>query len=168
MEVYITYDRTYDRYDRNEWFYIYQITGKMSEVRKDLKNNLTDFIGSGPNDCHSYQIQVVNLTQDEVEKLKTKVQNPIEYGDELYELMCKIYEKCDFGPTTANCLLSTDGCSDNVELVYFYMKEQGIDVDNKTPEELEDLFYAYEKMVLSDNDLYNEALYKYIDENYTI
>jgi len=162
MKVYITYDR----YEYNEWFYIYQITNKINEVRKDLKKNLTDFIGDGPDDCHSYQIQVVNLTEDKVEKLKTKVQYPIEYGDELYELMCKIYKRCDFGPTTTNCLLSTDGCSDNVELVYFYMREQGIDVDNKTPEELEDLFSKYEHIVHGNNDLYNEVLYKYIDETY--
>lgn len=162
MKVYITYDR----YEHNEWFYIYQITNKINEVRKDLKKNLTDFIGYGPDDCHSYQIQVVNLTNNEVEKLTTQVKNSIEYGDNLYDLMCNIYKKCNFGPNTTNCLLSTDGCSDNVELVYFYMREQGIDVDNKTPEELEDLFSEYEEIVYGDNDLYNEVLDKYIDETY--
>lgn len=156
MKVYITYDR----YEHNEWFYIYQVTHKLSEVIRDYKKNLKDFISYGPDDCHSYQIQIVNLPKERIENLKTKDNYPIESGDDLYYLMEAIYKNCDFGPDTKNCLLQTDG-SDNFELVDFWIEENNLDPDEVDRDELE-------SEIFDNVDLYNEVLNKYIDKYYII
>ena len=161
MKVYITYDR----YEHDEWFNVFQITDSLDEVRKDYKKNLIDFISYGPDDCHSYQIQVVDMGKADYDHLKELILNQedtIEDG-ELYNIMVNIYNDCRWTHyPNSNCLLSTDGCSDNVDVVKFYMEENGLD-----PED-DDLYYENEEELFDNNALYQEMLAKYIDTTYQI
>ena len=150
MKVYITYDR----YEYNEYFNIYQITTRMSEVRKDYKKNLIDFISYRPDDCHSYQIQIVNLTKKEYELLKSHVDNTIDDDDEFMELMIKIYEDPD-----SDCLICTDGCSDNNELVNFWIEYNGLDEYDED---------QIEEDLNNDGTFYDKVLKKYINYTYQI
>lgn len=157
MKVYITYDR----YEHDEWFNLYQITTKMSEVRKEYKKNLIDFISYGPDDCHSYQIQIVDLTKEEYELLKSHIDDTVEDEDEVMELMIRIYEECvPCQYPNSNCLISTDGCSDNWELVHYYGKKKGLDTED------DDVYYEVEEELFGDNDLYEQELEKYINDTY--
>lgn len=154
MKVYITYDR----YEHDEWFNIYQITTKMSEVRKEYKKNLIDFISYGPDDCHSYQIQIVDLTKEEYELLKSHVDNTIEDDDEFMELMIKIYDECRWCHyPDSNCLISTDGCSDNVDMVDFWIEYKGLDENDRD---------QIEEDIYNDETLYQKVLKKYINQTY--
>ncbi len=154
MKVYITYDR----YEHDEWFNIYQITTKMSEVRKEYKKNLIDFISYGPDDCHSYQIQIVDLTKEEYELLKSHVDNTIDDDDEFMELMIKIYDECRWCHyPDSNCLISTDGCSDNVDMVDFWIEYKGLDEDDRD---------QIEEDIYNDENLYQKVLKKYINNTY--
>ena len=157
MKVYITYDR----YEHNEWFNIYQITTKMSEVRKEYKKNLIDFITYGPDDCHSYQIQIVDLTKEEFELIKNHIDNTVGYDDnddDLMKLMEKIYDECRWCQyTDTNCLLCTDGCSDYVDMVDFWIEYKGLDENDR--DQIEDDIY-------NDDTLFQKVLKKYINYTY--
>jgi len=152
MKVYITYDR----YEHNEWFNLYQVTTKMSEVRKDYKKNLIDFITYGPDDCHSYQIQIVNLTKEEYELLKNHIDNTIEYDDKCMELMTKIYEESD---PDSNCILFTDGCSDWIDMVDFWIEYKGLDENDRD---------QIEEDIQNDETLFQKVLKKYINFTYQL
>ena len=155
MKVYITYDR----YEHNEWFNIFQITTKMSEVRKEYKKNLIDFISYGPDDCHSYQIQIVDLTKEEYELLKNHINDTIEYNeDECMELMEKIYDECRWCHyPNSNCLVSTDGCSDNVDMIDFWIEYKGLDENDRD---------QIEEDIYNDETLYQKVLKKYINHTF--
>ena len=67
----------------------------MSEVKKDYKKNLLDFLSYGPDDCHSYQIQIVDLTKEDYRLLSSQVGKTIDYTNkEVYELMKRIGDDC--------------------------------------------------------------------------
>lgn len=152
MKFYITYDM----YEHDEWFNIYQITLKMSEVKKDYKKNLLDFLSYGPDDCHSYQIQIVDLTEEDYKLLSSQVGKIIDpTNKEVYELMKRIgddYIWCQYDDT--NCLLCTDGCTD-IDNLDDSLRNQGLDDD-----EIEQIYY--------DEDQYKKQLKKYIDETYIL
>ena len=156
MKVYITYDR----YENDEWFYIYQITTKMSEVKRDYKDNLKSFIEYGHDDCHGYQIQVVNLIKDEYELLKNYVDDTIE-NNAVDELMAKIYDECRWChyPDT-NCLLSPDGCSDFVEMIEFWIDSH----NNLGPEDYDNI----EAQLQDDDKFFDKVLNSYIDKEYAL
>ena len=154
MVVYLTYDR----YEHNEWFNIYQITTRMSEVKKEYKKNLIDFITYGPDDCHSYQIQVVELNKKEFELIKNHIDDTIEEDedDELMKLMIQIYENCD---EDSNCLLFTDGCSDWVDMIDFWIEYKGLDENDRD---------QIEEDIQNDETLFQKVLKKYINETYKL
>lgn len=158
MKVYITYDR----YERNEWFNIYQITTKMSEVKKDYKKNLFDFISYGPDDCHSFQVQIVEMTKQEYEQFMSWINEDQSLEDrgsnssELFNKMVEIYEKVNEN----NTLLMTDGCSDNGDIIHYYGSKKGLDTDD------DDIYYEVQEELLSDDDLFRKVLKNYINDTY--
>jgi len=155
MNVYITYDR----YEHNEWFNVYQVTNRISEVRKDYKKHLMDFIGYGPDDCHSYQIQVLQMTKQEYLCFKYIIENKSD-SEEFDKLMEMVYDECipcHYDDT--NCLLSTDGCSDNVDLIDFWIEYKGLDENDRD---------QIEEDIYNDEDLYYKVLKKYISQTYQI
>jgi len=168
MKVYITYDR----YEHNEWFSVYEITNDINELKKNYKEHLIDFISYGPDDCHQYQIQEVDMTEEEYEFVKGLVDqnedpesNKTEEDALLDEIMEGIYNECN----RSNCLLSTDGCSDNVDVVHFYLQfELGLDQDETDPEEYEEKFDEINELFNEDSNLYQKTLKEYIDVTYDI
>ena len=153
MKVYITYDM----YEHAEWFDIYQVTTKMSEVKKDYKKNLFEFLSYGPDDCHSYQIQIVDLTEEEYKLLSSQVGKVINSTNKevVYELMERISDDClwcQYDDT--NCLLCTDGSTD-IDNLGDSLRTQGLDDD-----EIEQIY--------NDEDQYKKQLKKYIDKVYIL
>jgi hypothetical protein len=165
MKVYITYDR----YERNEWFNVFHISLDREESIKHCKEvDLVDFISYGPDDCHSFQLQEVEMTQEQYDQLMkwyTDDSSTLEdMGDEssdYYKFMCKVFDKVGLVGHEDEILISTDGCTDNVEIVYFYGKEQGLDID-----EDDDEYYELEEELFDNEDLYTEVLKRYINETY--
>lgn len=161
MKVYITYDR----YRGGKWFYIHQITTKFSEVKKNYKKTLMDFISCALDNYHSFQIQIVNITTDEYEKLKQSVNDCIESND-VYDIMVKIYNQCLWGEyedtnsqVYTDCLLCTDGCSDNVDLVDFWIKYKNLNSNDRA---------TIMNAIYQDDNLYQKVLKKYINKTFTI
>ena len=133
MKVYICFDR----YERNEWFNVFHIgTRKSDSIKKVKEEILPDFIDYGPDDCHSFQLVIVDMTKRDYEQLlkwNSEENCPENYGEEssdYFKWLCELYDiigmyDCD--------LISTDGCSDFYEILKFYGRLKGID-----PEDFED------------------------------
>jgi hypothetical protein len=132
----------------------------MSEVRKEYKKNLIDFISYGPDDCHSYQIQIVDLTEKEFELIKNHIDDTIEEDedDELMKLMIKIYGECRWCQyPNSNCLICTDGCSDWVDMIDFWIDYKGLDPNDRD---------QIEEGIYNDENLKLKVLKKYINYTY--
>ena len=142
MNVYITYDR----YEHDEWHYIYRLeTNKKRAIKMCKLIDLPDFIGYGPDDCHSFQIQVINMTPDDTERDR-----------ELREFMIELYSKS----YDDNIVLSTDGCSDWIEMIRYYATKLGLD-----PED-DDAFYEAEEKLQNSEELSEQILKEYIKYAY--
>jgi hypothetical protein len=161
MKIYITYDR----YECNEWFNIYHVSTKRSESIKHCKEvDLVDFISYGPDDCHSFQLQVVEMTKQEYEQFmewygKEGDSTLEDHGDEssdLFNKMVEIFENSSWD----DYLISTDGCSDNVELIHYYGSKKGLDTED------DDIYYEVQEELFSDENLYEQELKDYIKNNY--
>lgn len=164
MKVYITYDR----YERDEWYNIFYASTDREESIKHCKEvDLPNFISYGPDDCHSFQIQEVEMTQEEYEQFKSWMEDDSQslenYGDKSSDLFKKMYEYFDrLGDPKyrSEIILSTDGCSDNVDIVHFYGKQKGLDTTD------DDIYYDLEEEIFNDEELYDKVLKQYIEETY--
>ena len=154
-KVYITYDM----YNNGEWCHVYQLTTRLSEVRKEYKKHIKDFLMYGPDDLHDFAIQIVYMSNEEYEHLKELVELDDYENKELLEIMVPIEGECDFNPYNeyGNCLLITDGPGDFCEIVTEYSNEHDIDEDE-----------SCEIITEMDDDDYEKLLDKYINENYII
>lgn len=92
MKVYIIYDR----YENDEWFRVDYIGTDKSESNKKFKEKyLPEFLKYGPDDCHSYQLQEVEMTTEQYEQLLNWHDDPkmsLEYGP-YYDFMCDVYHQ---------------------------------------------------------------------------
>jgi hypothetical protein len=165
MKVYICYDR----YENNEWFNIYGVgTRKNEEIQKCKKEYLPKFISYGPDDCHSFQLQCVDMTTKEYDEFTNwiKEDQSLEYlGDDssdLFKKMTEIYDHVGCTKYQNEILLSTDGCSDINDMVHNYGKRIGRDTqdENVYDEILEEITEMDEK------DLYDKVLKQYIRNTY--
>ena len=158
MKVYITYDR----YEHDEWFQVYHYSTSKSEIMKTLKSDLIDFISYGPDDCHSFQCQVVDIPKSKFDRLTYLLSlnlDTTEYSDddkELKDILIDIFD--EWSPD--NCILFTDGCTDNDELVKYILKNDE-DFENSDEEEV------YEKLI-DDQDYYDLWLNKYVSNEYNL
>ena len=133
MKVYICYDR----YEHNEFFNVeYVGTRKLDSLKKVREEILPDFINYGPDDCHSFILQVVEMSKKQYEQLlewmKDENQTLENYGDEssdFFKFMCEVYDQMTYD----DYLVYTDGCSDFYEIIQFYGQVKGIE-----PEDFED------------------------------
>lgn len=162
MKVYITYDR----YEDDEWFYVYQFTNDLNEVKRDYKDNLKHFIEYGPDDCHSYQIQVLNMTKSEYLHTKKVLEdsnfgeNEVEVSDEFIDFMTQTFDDCRWCHySDTNCLLCTDGCSDLIDMTDFWIEKNGLD-----PNDEDDI----RDKLIDDEVFYNKVFDEYFDEVYKI
>ena len=155
MNVYITYDR----YERNEWLSVYHIEKNRERAIKHFKEeDLIDFLSYGPDDCHTFQLQRVVLSSEQYKRLLFLVENDgaehPEYGKELEELLIRFYEEDEeFEPLT---LYSTDGCSDNWELVEFYCEMENLDPEDDDHKEMA------QEILFNDDEIYTRVLKEYI------
>ena len=120
MKVYICYDR----YEHNEWFSVFYVgTDRDEAIRHCKEIDLPDFLNYGPDDCHSFQLEEVELTKKQYEQLlnwyNDNTQSLEDYGDEssdYYNFMYDLYN----GKYKTETIISTDGCSDLYEIVKYY------------------------------------------------
>ena len=162
MKIYITYDR----YERDEWFNVYNVsTNKDDAVKHCLEKDLVNFISYGPDDCHSFQLQEVDMSKKEydtftkwVEEDSTPADNGSESSD-LYKYLVELFDKTGVAGNTS-VLISTDGCSDNVDIVHYYGKQKGLDTTD------DDVYYDLEEELFNDEELYEKVLKDYIRDTY--
>ncbi len=150
MNVYIAYDR----YEHDEWYSIYNIETNRQRAIKHFKEiDLIDFISYGPDDCHSFQLQKVYMTKEQYKKLIEVYKNGSE--EDVKDFMMQIYDEWeeDFEVET---IMSTDGCSDNFELIEFYCQSVGIEADDY------DAIDEAEQKLFNDEELYAKVLKEYI------
>ena len=158
MKVYITYDR----YERDEWFNIYNISTRKTESIKHCREvDLYDFMSQGPDDCHSFQLQVVDMTKEEFKLFLgwyTENQSLENYGKESSNLFKKMVEIFDDSNDT--CLIYTDGCSDYYDMIHYYGRKKGLDTSD------DDIFYDLEEELMNDEELQEKILKEYIKNTY--
>ncbi len=164
MKVYITYDR----YEHNEWFSVDTIETSLKRSYKKFKEeDLPSFLEYGPDDCHMYQLQRVDMTKKEYEQLLSWMSDPTQsledYGDnssDFYKFMCSIYDRSGC-VDCEDVICSTDGCSDFYEIIKFYGMMKGID-----PEDFEDFEDELQEELCSDDDLCHRVVLEYVKRNY--
>lgn len=167
MKVYIIYDR----YERDEYFCVDYIGTRKSESIKKFKEEcLPDFLKCNPDDCHSYQLQVVEMTTKQYEQLLDWYNDPkmsLEEGP-YYDFMCEVYEQSDWS-NTGNILRGTDGYSEYPNIVRYYGvvvkgkdSKKVIKLDWIFTDEYEDL---YEEL-MNDDDLFERMCKDYIKYNF--
>jgi hypothetical protein len=141
-------------------------TRKNEEIQKCKKEYLPKFISYGPDDCHSFQLQVVNMTTQEYNNFKKWVEEEqsLEYlGDDssdLFKKMVEIYDHVGCTKYQNEILISTDGCSDVVELPHFYGQMSHIDTSD------EDVYDEIMERLCDDNNFRDMVLKEYIRCNY--
>ncbi len=164
MNVYITYDR----YEKNEWFNIYNIdTSLTRSVKKFREEDLPNFLKYGPDDCHSFTLQRITMTKKSYEQLKSWMDDPNQtledYGDEssdLFKFLCSIYDKTGEVGSDSSTVYSTDGCSDIFELPHFYGRMSHLDTSD------EDVYDEIMARLQNDDKFLDMVLKEYIRCNY--
>ncbi len=162
MKVYITYDR----YERDEWYNIFYVsTDRDESIKHCLEVDLIDFISYGPDDCHSFQLQEVEMTNKQYEQFTKWIkedQSLEDYGSkssDLYKFMYNLYDESGVVGDTST-LISTDGCSDNVDIVHYYGNQLGLDTED------DDIYYEVQEKLYDDEELYTKVLKDYIKDTY--
>lgn len=148
MNVYITYDR----YEHDEWYSIYRIETNCRRAMKAFKTeDLMSFLDYGPDDCHSFQLQRVVMSAEQYRALLYLY----EYGSEqdITDFMIPIFDEEEFEVDT---IYSTDGCTDNCEILQMFAEEYGLDIDDWTGvtdyvDTHEEEFYAVMRKYISMN-----------------
>lgn len=162
MKVYITYDR----YERDEWYNIYHVSTDRDESIKHCKEeDLVNFISYGPDDCHSFQLQEVEMTKKQYDTLMKWIeedQSLENYGadsSDFFKFMVDLFDETGVVGNTST-IISTDGCSDNNDIVHFYGSQKGLDTED------DDVYYDLEEELFNDEDLYEKVLKDYINKTY--
>lgn len=161
MKVYVTYDR----YERDEWYNIYSISTNRNESIKHCKEvDLPDFISYGPDDCHSFQLQEVKMTKSQYDTFMKWIeedQSLENYGSkssDLFNFMVNLFDGT--GGVEVETIISTDGCTDNIDVVHYYGKTIGKDTSD------DEVFYDLQELLYDDEDLYTKTLKDYINDTY--
>lgn len=164
MDVYITYDR----YEHNEWFNVYYLGTNYDKAYKHcIEEDLPSFIEYGPDDCHSFQLQKIVISQYMYNKLRKWVKADkldAEEQKKFDEFMEKVYDNY----FDSESILFTDGCSDYHAIIEYYCGEEP-DCDDYDEEEYEQALAAYEEKVdeiRSNNELFGKILREYVVATY--
>lgn len=146
----------YDRYEHDEWYSVYYLGTNYDKAVKNFKEKaLPKFISYGPDDCHSFQLQHVFMSDYRYRQLRALV-NAKDKEDELREFMIEIYDEEEYEVET---IFFTDGCSDALEIIQLYCDENNLDYNNT-----DDKATAYK--ALEDTETWNEYLHMYIQNEY--
>ena len=166
MKVYIIYDR----YERNEWFCVDYIGTRKSDSIKMFKEKcLPEFICYGPDDCHSYQLQVVEMTKKQYEQLLEWDKNCESLESEsspYYQFMCEVYDNCDWDN---DIIMGSDGCSEYSNIVRYYgLVCKGL--TNQVVDQYDWVFTneyeQYYEELMNDDDLFERMCKNYIRDNF--
>lgn len=160
MNVYITYDR----YEHDEWLSVHHIETNMQRAIKHFKEeDLPDFLEYGPDDCHSFQLQKIQMTKKQYERLCELVNaeapsaNYEDESAELKELLIRIFDEDE--EFCVETIFQTDGCSDYWEMLKYYCEENGLLYDDDDEQE-----EAQER--LQDDELFKKTIREYIKAYY--
>jgi hypothetical protein len=164
MNVYITYDR----YECSEWFNIYNIDTSVTRSLKKFRDiDLPSFLDYGPDDCHSFILQRVEMTKKEYEQVLSWMndnnQSLENYGDkssDLFRFMEDIYDRVGCVGYNDDIIRSTDGCSDICELPHFYGQMSHQDTSN------DDVYDEIMDKLQEDDNLRRMVIKEYIRCNY--
>lgn len=146
---------TYDRYEHNEWFSIYNIQTDEQKAIENFGNALLDFLCYGPDDCHTFLLQKIDLPNSKYKKL-LKLSKESGSEREFNDLMTEIYEDNE-----SNWIFCTDGCSDVYDIVNYYVSQKGLDPDSDS----EEVEMAKEE-IYNDDELFTKMAKQYIEQNY--
>ena len=165
MDVYLTYDR----YEHNEWFYVYHIDTNYDSAYKSLiEEDLFSFISYGPDDCHSFQMVKISVSRSTYYKLRKWVNADEldgEEQDKFDKFMTKVYQNY----FDCESLVFTDGQSDFFEIVQKVCGEEPIEEDYDSEEEYEKALTEYENLkdeLYSVDEKFKEALRSHIANCY--
>jgi hypothetical protein len=161
VDVYITYDR----YEHNEFFAILHIDKNMqSAIKHYEQEDLFKFLSFGPDDCHTFQLQKVNMTPKEYNRFINLVKK---YGTEeiddgpLYDIMVDIYERIRTVADEREYVLDASDCDEIEDVVEFYCKKQGLDYND------DDTRYDAEDELFGDSDVFEKWLKEYLADKYS-
>lgn len=173
MKVYIIYDR----YECNEWFSVDYIgTRKSESIRKFKEECLPRFLEYGPDDCHSYQLQVVDMTKEQYEQLlkwdkdpDQKLENYGNKSSDYFNWMCELFDLTGCVDQQNMILMSTDGCSEYSNIVRYYgivVKGLTNDVVDTYDWVFSDEYDEYYEELMNDDDLFERMCKEYIKYNF--
>ena len=169
MKVYICYDR----YERDEWYNVFFIsTDRDESIRHCKEIDLPNFLGYGPDDCHSFQLVEVKLTKKQYEQLliwyNDNTQSLEDYGDESSDYYHFMYDLYDDKYETET-IIWTDGCSDSYEIVRYYsVNYKNKDVDEVSEHDwlFTDEYDDFYEELTSDEELFEKVIKEYVRDNY--
>jgi hypothetical protein len=112
-------------------------TDRELAIQHCKEHDLIDFIGYGPDDCHSFQLVEVEMSEEQYAELcelyKIYSLTPKDKGfdkevlskveDRISEILEDIYEEKGY---KAEEIICTDGCSDYIEMARFYKNKLAV------------------------------------------
>ena len=152
MKVYIIYDR----YECNEFFSIYSICKTFKQFKEVYKGDIQSFLEMGPDDCHTFIGQEINITKEQLQILENYMEDEDNDDGTGFSLMEELYEQSN----DDNCLFVIDN-SVNYDVFDHYMLMEHPEVDEDTEE-----WDEYQEEFYDDNNLYETELEKYINDNF--
>ena len=125
MHIYITYDR----YEGDEQFVLYSVeTNERKAIKRCKKSDMIDFIAMCPDDCHSFQLQNVEMSRKEYLQLKGMTEgNETMTADELHAMLKNIFNAN--GYTIIETIVELNGNDDFEEIIKNYCKKHKLDPD---------------------------------------
>lgn len=163
MKIYITYDR----YENDEWYNIYNVdTNRENAVKHCKEVDLPKFLSYGPDDCHSFQLQEVEMTESEYQDFMRMInedQSLENYGNDSSDLFMKMVEIYDLpmGNRSPELIINTDGCSDIPEIIQYYAQQKGIEA-----EDFEDVEDDLQMELFGNDELLFKVIQEYVNDTY--
>lgn len=171
MKVYVVFDR----YERNEWINVFYVGTDREESIKHCKEiDLPDFICYGPDDCHSFQLVEVEMTETQFNKLLDWVEQiggceGTEKDKDFFDFMVDMYEERGEYSEVIDTLISTDGCSDFYEIVRYYsVFYKDKEVEDVSDQEwlFTDEYEEFYEELTNDEDLCEKVIKEYVRDTY--
>ena len=164
MKVYLTYFR----YDRGEYYSIYNLdTSLQRSVKSWKENDLPNFLGYGPDDVSQLYLVKCDLTKDEVQLIKDFMESGKEYDKDFYDLMEQLHDRNEeiYSTTGDECWsvveFVCEYCRTNLLFVEFHNYYSTLNFNDE--DELRD---QIQELIFNDDDLWDKVLKKYIEVYY--
>lgn len=173
IKVYICFDR----YGRDEWYNVFFIsTDRDKSIRKCTEEALPDFLNSGPDDNHSFQLVEVEMSKKDYDRLlkwdndpNQKLENYGDQSSDYFNWMCELYDRIGWVDPQYQILISTDGDSDYPEIVRYYSvyyKNQDVNEVSEYDWLFTDEYEEYYDELMNDDDLREKVIREYVRDTY--